>query len=168
MLLTHAETSNDQNCSNFGPEMFLSYSDRKNLIIRTRLMNCLKSEQTSPLGVFVFSPSSTNVTVMFPSGAGVEVRLREGTMTTTVLLPEEFKDSTVGLLGKMNGDAGDDLVLSNGELVRNLTNPEELFSFGASCKKLFTMQIRLRLWRLCSYYYVWQTKPQSNDLNRHW
>ncbi|XP_056289281.1 sushi domain-containing protein 2 [Pseudoliparis swirei] len=83
-------------------------------------------------GVFVFSPSSTNVTVMFPSGAGVEVRLREGTMTTTVLLPEEFKDSTVGLLGKMNGDAGDDLVLSNGELVRNLTNPEELFSFGAS------------------------------------
>ncbi|XP_068430722.1 sushi domain-containing protein 2-like [Clinocottus analis] len=83
-------------------------------------------------GVFVFSPASTNVTVMFPSGAGVEVRLREGTMTTTVLLPEEFKDSTVGLMGTMNGDAGDDLVLNNGEVVRNLTNPEELFSFGAS------------------------------------
>ncbi|XP_068562215.1 sushi domain-containing protein 2-like [Cebidichthys violaceus] len=82
-------------------------------------------------GVFVFSPTSTNVTVMFPSGAGVEVRLREGTMTTTVLLPEEFKNSTLGLLGKMNGDAKDDLV-SNGELVRNLTNPEEVFSFGAS------------------------------------
>ncbi|KAK9532590.1 hypothetical protein VZT92_009967 [Zoarces viviparus] len=83
-------------------------------------------------GVFVFSPSSTNVTVMFPSGAGVEVRLREGTMTATVLLPEEFKDSTLGLLGKMNGDAKDDLVLSNGELVRTLTNPEEVFRFGAS------------------------------------
>ncbi|XP_031711836.1 sushi domain-containing protein 2-like isoform X2 [Anarrhichthys ocellatus] len=83
-------------------------------------------------GVFVFSPSSTNVTVMFPSGAGVEVRLREGTMTATVLLPEEFKDSTLGLLGKMNGDAKDDLALSNGELVSNLTNPEEVFSFGAS------------------------------------
>ncbi|KAM6901250.1 sushi domain-containing protein 2-like [Lycodopsis pacificus] len=82
--------------------------------------------------VFVFSPSSTNVTVMFLSGAGVEVRLREGTMTATVLLPEEFKDSTLGLLGKMNGDAKDDLVLSNGELVRNLTNPEEVFIFGAS------------------------------------
>ncbi|XP_054468979.1 sushi domain-containing protein 2-like [Anoplopoma fimbria] len=83
-------------------------------------------------GVFVFSPTTTNVTVMFPSGAGVEVRLREGTMTTTVLLPEEFKDSTLGLLGKMNGDARDDLALSNGELVRNLTNPEEVFNFGAS------------------------------------
>ncbi|XP_044030297.1 sushi domain-containing protein 2-like isoform X1 [Siniperca chuatsi] len=83
-------------------------------------------------GVFVFSPTSTNVTVMFPTGAGVEVRLREGTMTTTVLLPEEFRDSTLGLLGKMNGDAKDDLVLSNGQLVQNHNNPEELFSFGAS------------------------------------
>lgn len=72
---------------------------------------------------------------MFPSGAGIEVRLREGTMTTTVLLPEEFKDSTLGLLGKMNGDTRDDLVLSNGQLVQNHSNPEELFSFGAGCKK---------------------------------
>lgn len=72
---------------------------------------------------------------MFPSGAGVEARLREGTMTATVLLPEEFKDSTLGLLGKMNGDARDDLTLSNGQLVQNNSNPAELFSFGAGCKK---------------------------------
>lgn len=91
--------------------------------------------------VFVFSPTSTNVTVMFSTGAGVEVRLREGTMTITVLLPEEFKYSTLGLLGNMNGDASDNLVLSNGQLVENHTNPEELFNFGASCKKLLTMQI---------------------------
>ncbi|KAM9841672.1 sushi domain-containing protein 2 [Aulostomus maculatus] len=83
-------------------------------------------------GVFVFSPTSTNVTVMFPSGAGVEVRLREGTMTTTVLLPEEFKNSTLGLFGRMNGDASNDLVHSNGQPVVNNSNPEELFSFGAS------------------------------------
>ncbi|KAL7376656.1 hypothetical protein ABVT39_012807 [Epinephelus coioides] len=83
-------------------------------------------------GVFVFSPSSTNVTVMFPSGAGVEVRLREGTMTTTVLLPEGFKNSTLGLLGKMNGDPTDDLALTNGQLVQDHSNPVEVFSFGAS------------------------------------
>ncbi|XP_061590171.1 sushi domain-containing protein 2-like [Cololabis saira] len=83
-------------------------------------------------GVFVFSPTSTNVTVMFPSGAGVEVRAREETMTATVLLPEEFKNSTLGLLGKMNGDASDDLIHSNGQLVRKISNPEELFNFGAS------------------------------------
>ncbi|TKS84488.1 Sushi domain-containing protein 2 [Collichthys lucidus] len=83
-------------------------------------------------GVFVFSPTPTNVTVMFPTGAGVEVRLREETMTTTVLLPEEFKGLTLGLLGKMNGDAQDDLTLSNTQRVQNQSNPEEVFNFGIS------------------------------------
>lgn len=86
-------------------------------------------------GVSVFSPSPTNVTVMFRSGAGVEVRLREGTMTTTVLLPESFSNATSGLLGRMNGDPADDLTLSSGQVVQNQSNPEEVFSFGASCKK---------------------------------
>lgn len=72
---------------------------------------------------------------MFPTGAGVEVRLREGTMTTTVLLPEEFKGLTLGLLGKMNGNAQDDLTLSNTQVVQNQSNPEEVFSFGTNCKK---------------------------------
>lgn len=87
------------------------------------------------LGVFVFSPTSTNVTVMFPSGAGVEVRLREETITATVLLPEDFRDSTLGLLGKMNGDPKDDLVYNNRQLVQNQSNPQDLLAFGASCKK---------------------------------
>lgn len=102
-------------------------------------MNHFYSKQISLLGVFVFSPTPTNVTVMFPSGAGVEVRERDGDLTTTVLLPEEFDNAILGLLGKMNGNAADDLVLSNGESVRNESNPEELFTFGASCKTLFRM-----------------------------
>uniref|UniRef100_A0A8C5D8K2 Sushi domain containing 2 n=1 Tax=Gouania willdenowi TaxID=441366 RepID=A0A8C5D8K2_GOUWI len=83
-------------------------------------------------GVFVFSPTSTNVTVMFPSGAGVEVRQTEQTMTATVLLSEEFKGNTMGLLGVFNGNPDDDLLLRNGEVVRNNSNPEEVFSFGAN------------------------------------
>lgn len=94
----------------------------------------------SPPGVFVFSPTSTNVTVMFPSGAGVEVRLRGVTVTTTVLLPEEFKGSTLGLLGNMNSDVKDDLVFSTGQSVQNHTDPVELFNFGASCKKSLHMK----------------------------
>lgn len=99
-------------------------------------MNFLFPHQIFLLGVYVFSPTSTNVTVMFPSGAGVEVRLRGETMTTTVLLPANFKGSTLGLLGKMNDYPADDLVLSNGEFVQDQSNPVEVFSFGAGCKKL--------------------------------
>ncbi|XP_076019689.1 sushi domain-containing protein 2 [Genypterus blacodes] len=83
-------------------------------------------------GVFVFCPVSTNVTVMFPTGAGVEVRLREGTITTTVLLPEAFEGSTSGLLGNMNGNGKDDIITSDGQLIEDQNNPEELFRFGAS------------------------------------
>uniref|UniRef100_A0A3B4ZQQ6 Sushi domain containing 2 n=1 Tax=Stegastes partitus TaxID=144197 RepID=A0A3B4ZQQ6_9TELE len=90
---------------------------------------------------FVFCPTPTNVTVMFPSGAGVEVRLREGTMTTTVLLPEEFKGSIRGLLGNMNDDPKDDLVHSNGQPVQNYSNPEEVFRIGANCKKSLKLLI---------------------------
>lgn len=85
-------------------------------------------------GVFVFSPTHENVTVMFPSGAGVEVRRREETMTTTVLLPRSSDSPTLGLLGKMNDNKKDDLTFSNGQIVQNSGNPEEVFSFGASCK----------------------------------
>ncbi|KAM9306624.1 sushi domain-containing protein 2-like [Pholidichthys leucotaenia] len=76
-------------------------------------------------GVFLFSPASTNVTVMFTSGAGVEVRLRGGTMATTVLLPHEFNGTTEGLLGNWNCD----LVFSNGTVV---LDKEQIFDFGAS------------------------------------
>uniref|UniRef100_A0A6Q2XNP3 Sushi domain containing 2 n=1 Tax=Esox lucius TaxID=8010 RepID=A0A6Q2XNP3_ESOLU len=83
-------------------------------------------------GVFVFSPATTNVTVMFPSGVGIELRLRVGTISTTVLLPEALKGSTSGLLGKMNDDPKDDLVTSDGHTVSDQDNAEEVFKFGAS------------------------------------
>ncbi|XP_049594189.1 sushi domain-containing protein 2 [Syngnathus scovelli] len=83
-------------------------------------------------GVFVFSPSGANVTVMFPSGAGVEVRLRGPAVTATVLLPEEFHNSTRGLLGNFNGVAGDDLLPAHVGLAAGANNAEEVFNFGAS------------------------------------
>ncbi|KAJ8286007.1 hypothetical protein GJAV_G00033470 [Gymnothorax javanicus] len=83
-------------------------------------------------GVFVFSSVPQNVTIMFPSGAGVEVRGRGGAMATTVLLPQEFENQTLGLLGRMNDNPDDDLVSSDGEMVPlNQTDAEEIFAFGA-------------------------------------
>ncbi|KAJ0013128.1 hypothetical protein NQD34_017463 [Periophthalmus magnuspinnatus] len=83
-------------------------------------------------GVFVFSPVSTNVTVMFPSGAGVELRLRGDNMATTVLLPDDFFHKTLGLMGTLNGNAQDDLTLNNSQVVQNISDAEEVFNFGAS------------------------------------
>ncbi|CAN9504868.1 unnamed protein product [Ophioblennius macclurei] len=107
-------------------------------------------------GVFVFSPTASNVTVMFPTGAGVEVRLRDVSMTATVLLPEEFDGDTAGLLGVMNGDPADDLKLSNGQIVADPKNPEQVYSFGVNWlvpneSALFTYDSQ---YLLDTYYYA--------------
>ncbi|KAI1882426.1 hypothetical protein AGOR_G00250580 [Albula goreensis] len=92
------------------------------------------SEQTwmDLTGVFVFSPIPQNVTVMFPSGVGVEVRGAVGSMATTVLLPEDFKGQTRGLLGQMNNDPQDDLTTQNGTVLPpDQSSAQDLFVFGA-------------------------------------
>ncbi|KAG8456188.1 hypothetical protein GDO86_002111 [Hymenochirus boettgeri] len=82
-------------------------------------------------GVFVYSSGISNVTVMFPSGAGVEVRGREGFLAITVLLPEEFINQTQGLLGVMNNNPVDDFTFRNGTVLPADATAEELFQFGA-------------------------------------
>ncbi|KAM4808187.1 sushi domain-containing protein 2 [Rhinophrynus dorsalis] len=82
-------------------------------------------------GVFVYSAVSSNVTVMFPSGAGVEVRGRGGFLSITVLLPEDFLDRTQGLMGVMNHNVSDDFTFRNGTVLPNNATPEELFQLGA-------------------------------------
>ncbi|TKS78565.1 Sushi domain-containing protein 2 [Collichthys lucidus] len=74
-----------------------------------------------------------NVTVIFLSGAGVEVRVHEGAMAVTVLLPTEFTNHTQGLLGLMNSDPSDDLLTHSGEVISSAdATPEEILTFGAS------------------------------------
>ncbi|XP_040928147.1 sushi domain-containing protein 2 isoform X2 [Betta splendens] len=83
-------------------------------------------------GVFVFSPTPQNVTVALLSGAGVEVRLREGTMAVTVLLPLEFTNDTWGLLGSMNSDPSDDLVTAQGQVFSSANaTSQEVFIFAS-------------------------------------
>lgn len=83
----------------------------------------------------MFSPGPQNVTVIFLSGVGVEVRVHEGTMAVTVLLPKEFTNHTQGLLGLMNSDPSDDLLTQLGEVISSAdATPEEIFTFGAGCE----------------------------------
>ncbi|XP_037536129.1 sushi domain-containing protein 2 [Nematolebias whitei] len=83
-------------------------------------------------GVFVFAPSRQNVTVIFSCGAAAELRLNEGAMTATVLLPAQFSNRTQGLLGSMNSDPSDDLMTSFQKVISSANaTPEEIFTFGA-------------------------------------
>ncbi|KAK5932062.1 hypothetical protein CgunFtcFv8_003797 [Champsocephalus gunnari] len=112
-------------------------------------------------GVFVFTPSLQHVTVIFLSGVGVEVRVREGAMAVTVLLPSEFTNHTQGLLGLMNSDPSDDLLTGLGEILSPAdATPEEIFTFGAGwniskTSSLFTYDSK---YLMDTYYF-----PPSHD-----
>uniref|UniRef100_A0A8D0H050 Sushi domain containing 2 n=1 Tax=Sphenodon punctatus TaxID=8508 RepID=A0A8D0H050_SPHPU len=82
-------------------------------------------------GLFLYATADQNVTVMFSSGAGVEVRGRGGFLSLTVLLPEAFLNCTHGHLGTMNDDPQDDYTLPNGTTLPINSSPLELFKFGA-------------------------------------
>ncbi|KAM5193400.1 sushi domain-containing protein 2 isoform 2-T2 [Mantella aurantiaca] len=82
-------------------------------------------------GVFLFSPYNTDVTVMFPSGTGVEVRGIGGFLSLSIFLPEIFKNKTQGLLGVMNDNTEDDFTLRNGTILPTTASPEEIYQFGA-------------------------------------
>ncbi|KAJ8384933.1 hypothetical protein AAFF_G00197410 [Aldrovandia affinis] len=108
-------------------------SDHLEILWNQQVLSFSEQSWMDLTGVFVFSPVPQNATVMFPSGAGVEVRGRVGTLATTVLLPEEFKDHTLGLLGQMNNDPQDDLVTPNGTTIpSDHSSAQDLFGFGAS------------------------------------
>ncbi|XP_068994992.1 sushi domain-containing protein 2 [Embiotoca jacksoni] len=112
-------------------------------------------------GVFVFTSGPHNVTVIFSSGVGVEVRMHEETMAVTVLLPAEFSNHTQGLLGLMNSDPSHDLMTRHGEVISSAdATLEEIFTFGAGWNiskesSLFTYDSK---YLLDTYYF-----PPSHD-----
>ncbi|XP_056231786.1 sushi domain-containing protein 2 [Seriola aureovittata] len=110
---------------------------------------------------FVFVPSPQNVTVMFLSGVGVEVRVHEGVMAVTVLLPSEFTNHTRGLLGRMNSDPSDDILTKQGEVISTAdATPEQIFTFGAgwNISKTFSLFTYDSKYLLDTYGF-----PQSHD-----
>ncbi|NXR95280.1 SUSD2 protein, partial [Hypocryptadius cinnamomeus] len=84
------------------------------------------------IGLFLYSTPDQNITVMFSSGSGVEIRGSGGFLTLTVLLPEEFKNHTWGLFGVMNGNPEDDYTFKNKTTMSVHASPQQVFEFGAS------------------------------------
>lgn len=77
-------------------------------------------------GVTVYTPTyilnQSEVIIMFPSGAGVEVIENKGFMATRVYLPWNFVNKTRGLFGNWSFDVTDDFTLPDGTLAGVSTN----------------------------------------------
>lgn len=105
--------------------------DELQVLMNQQVLAFSENEWMDLKGVFVFSPKPSDVTVMFPSGAGVEVRGSAGVMTLTVLLSDEFQNHTQGLLGTMNNEPEDDFTSSNGVMIPLSSSAQDIFTYGA-------------------------------------
>ncbi|NWV99050.1 SUSD2 protein, partial [Machaerirhynchus nigripectus] len=84
------------------------------------------------IGLFLYSAPDQNITVMFSSGSGVEIRGNGGFLTLTILLPEKFMNHTQGLFGVMNGNPEDDYTFKNKTTMSVHASPQQVFEFGAN------------------------------------
>uniref|UniRef100_A0A4W3HPH9 Sushi domain containing 2 n=1 Tax=Callorhinchus milii TaxID=7868 RepID=A0A4W3HPH9_CALMI len=109
-----------------------SQSDSLEVLLNQGVLSFAEQKWMDLSGVFVYKGSPLDVTVMFSSGAGVEVKGRGAILGIVVLLPEEFTNQTEGLFGVMNGDPDDDLGIRNGSLLPGDASPEQLYEMGGS------------------------------------
>ncbi|KAJ6666660.1 hypothetical protein lerEdw1_020384 [Lerista edwardsae] len=109
------------------------HSHQLEVLRNRKALNFSEQNWMDLTGLFLSAAPGLNVTVMFSSGAGVEVQRSGQLLRLAVLLPEKFLQNTQGLFGLMNGNPGDDLTFRNGTILRGggSSSPEELFAFGA-------------------------------------
>ncbi|KAL2298448.1 hypothetical protein Nmel_015445, partial [Mimus melanotis] len=110
------------------------YSEDLNLevLLNQRVLNFSEQTWLDLKGLFLYSTPDQNITVMFSSGSGVEIRGSGGFLTLTVLLPEEFMNHTQGLFGVMNDNPEDDYTFKNKTTLSVHASPQQVFEFGAS------------------------------------
>ncbi|XP_077044149.1 sushi domain-containing protein 2 isoform X2 [Agelaius phoeniceus] len=105
---------------------------RLEVLLNQRVLSFSEQTWMDLKGLFLYSTPDQNITVMFSSGSGVEIRGNGGFLTLTVLLPEKFMNHTWGLFGVMNGNPEDDYTFKNKTTMSVHASPQQVFEFGAS------------------------------------
>ncbi|XP_054847099.1 sushi domain-containing protein 2 isoform X2 [Eublepharis macularius] len=113
------------------------HSNTLEVLLNHRAVNFSEQTWMDLKGLFLYAVPGLSATVMFSSGAGVEVRGSGTLLGVTVLLPGQFLGHTQGLFGVMNNNPEDDFTLRNGTILpsnsssSSSSTSEQLFAFGA-------------------------------------
>lgn len=63
----------------------------------------------------------------------MNISIQVGVLSFVVLLPDEFRNRTSGLLGNFDGDTTNDYIYRNGTVLPFSTSDRVLHTFGQSC-----------------------------------
>ena len=75
-----------------------------------------------------------SLTVGFPNGVGVTATASFGMLSIVLIVPEDFRNITTGLMGNYNGDSTDDLVFRNGTMLPRNVSDKIIHEMGQSCE----------------------------------
>ncbi len=78
--------------------------------------------------------SEKALTTSFENGIGVTVTASFGMLSFVLLVPEEFRNITRGLMGNYNGVRMDDVVFRNGTMLAANVSDRTIHEVGQSCK----------------------------------
>ncbi|XP_071618915.1 sushi domain-containing protein 2 isoform X2 [Heliangelus exortis] len=112
----------------------IRYSEELNLevLLNQKVISFSEQSWMDLKGLFLHSTADQNITVMFSSGSGVEIRGSGGFLSLTVLLPDKFINNTHGLFGVMNGNTDDEYTFKNKTTMSIHASPQQMFEFGAN------------------------------------
>ncbi|XP_019636809.1 PREDICTED: mucin-like protein, partial [Branchiostoma belcheri] len=82
----------------------------------------------------ILKPSDNSVLVVFLSGVAVKVSAKKGMLAVEFSAPPEFRGKVRGLLGRWDGDPGNDFEAFNGTVFSAESTEQELYGFGNSWK----------------------------------
>ena len=75
-----------------------------------------------------------SLTASFPNGVGVTVSASFSMLSLVLIVPDEFRNITSGLMGDYNGIPDDDLVFRNGTMLSSNVSDRVIHEFGQSCE----------------------------------
>ncbi|KAM9526418.1 LOW QUALITY PROTEIN: sushi domain-containing protein 2 [Guaruba guarouba] len=101
------------------------------VLLNQKVIRFSEESWMDPKGLFLHSTADQNITVMFSSGSGAEIR-GSGAFLTLTVHPEKFMNHTQGLCGVMNGNTEGEYTFKNKTTMSVHAKPQQLFEFGAN------------------------------------
>uniref|UniRef100_A0A8C0I9E9 MUC4 protein n=1 Tax=Bubo bubo TaxID=30461 RepID=A0A8C0I9E9_BUBBB len=90
-------------------------------------------------GVLLVNVSS--ITAIFDGAIAVSISATSGILSVVCSLPDQYRNSTKGLLGVWDHDPADDFQMPNGTSIPVNSSEEEIYSYGMTCMSRLRLHI---------------------------
>ena len=92
------------------------------------------NDSFSSMNISIERVSEKSLDFSFPNGIGITVTESSTMLGFVLIVPEELRNITEGLMGNFNGDPMDDVLFKNGSMLAHNVSDRMIHEVGQSCK----------------------------------